>query len=71
MVSVHMDLQAPMNVCVHRGILVHRPCMNVRACVCVCVATGVPMVLGLIICACATLGAHAHVCAWFHVWMWA
>ena len=35
--SVHMDLQAPTNVCVHRGILVHRPCMNVHACVCVCV----------------------------------
>ena len=52
--SVHMDLQAPMNVCMHRGILVHRPCMIMHACVCVCVcvcvATGVPMVLGVIIC---------------------
>lgn len=47
-------------MCVLR-ILVHRPCMNVRACVCVCVVTGVPMVLGLITCACAALGA-MHMC---------
>ena len=26
-----------MNVCMHRGILVHRPCMIMHACVCVCV----------------------------------
>lgn len=34
MMSVHAYPWAPINVCVHRCILVHGPCINVHVCVC-------------------------------------